>query len=259
MAAPKTFRAITFDCYGTLIDWDAGAGAVLGPWASRAGLAADIDTLLGDFADAQVRNEAMRPFKSYRTVLHDAFIETARAHGVELAEGEASNFAGSVGSWPAFPDTVAALVRLKADHVLGVVSNVDDVSFAETHGLLGGLIDEVVSADMAQSYKPGLAHFEAMLERLAAQDIGRGDILHVAQSRFHDIDPARRLGIASLLVDRRAGLPGRGIVMPSQAEPDYRVVSMAGAIRRKSEKPYPAVPARSCATRSAASAIDTTR
>jgi len=225
----KTFRAITFDCYGTLIDWDRGAGAVLGPWASRAGIAAYIDTLLGDFAEAQARNEAMRPFKSYRTVLHDAFVETARAHGVEPDEEAARGFAGSVGSWPAFPDTLAALVRLKADHLLGVVSNVDELSFAETHGLLGEQIDEVVTADMVQSYKPGLAHFETMLARLSARGIRRDDILHVAQSRFHDIEPARQMGITSVLVDRRAGLPGRGITMPSEATPDYRVVSMAEA------------------------------
>jgi len=82
---------------------------------------------------------------------------------------------------------------------------------------------------MVQSYKPGLAHFEAMLGRLAAQGIGRDAVLHVAQSRFHDIEPARRMGVTSVLVDRRAGRPGRGITMPSKAVPDYRVVSMMEA------------------------------
>ncbi len=229
LSAAITFRAVTFDCYGTLIDWDSGAGAVLGRWAAGAGITLDLDSLLGDFADAQARNEAMRPFRPYRTVLHDAFIEIGRAHGAPPSEELARSFAASVGSWPAFPDTVAALARLKADHLLGVVSNVDDVSFARTSSLLGGLIDEVVSADRAQSYKPGLAHFEIMLARLAERGIGRDDILHVAQSCFHDIGPARQMGIASMLVDRRAGLPGRGITMPSDAEPDFRVVSMAQA------------------------------
>ena len=229
MTGARTFRAITFDCYGTLIDWDGGVAAALGPWAAGAGLGVPMADFLGAFADAQCRNEAMRPFRSYRNVLHDAFIEAADAHGVRPSAADARAFAASVGAWPAFPDTVAALARLKADHLLGVVSNVDDASFAETHGLLGGLIDEVVSADMVRSYKPGVAHFETMLRRLEARGIGRADILHIAQSRFHDIAPARRLGIACLLVDRRAGAPGRGINIPSDAESDYRVTGMAEA------------------------------
>ncbi len=229
MTAARTFRALTFDCYGTLIDWDNGAAAALGPWTVRAGLRVDMADFLGAFADAQCRHEAMRPFKPYRDVLHDAFAEVGDAHGARPSEQDARAFANSVGAWPAFPDTVAALNRLKADHLLGVVSNVDDASFAETHDLLGGLMDEVVTADMVRSYKPGLAHFETMLARLAARGIGREDVLHIAQSQFHDIAPARRIGITGLLVDRRAGLPGRGINVPSDAEPDYRVTGMAEA------------------------------
>ncbi len=229
MTETRQFKAITFDCYGTLIDWDRGAAAALGPWAAAAGIKAAMADFLGDFADAQCRHEAMRPFKSYRNVLFDAFTETGRAHGAEPAQPEARAFAGSVGAWPAFPDTIAALARLSADHLLGVVSNVDDASFAETHGLLGGLMGEVVTADMVQSYKPGPAHFEAMLARLAARGIAREEILHLAQSRFHDIAPARNKGIACMWVDRRAGQAGRGINMPSDAEPDYRVTTMAEA------------------------------
>jgi 2-haloalkanoic acid dehalogenase type II len=232
------FRAITFDCYGTLIDWDTGVAVALGPWAEQAGLAADLDNFIGDFdldnfigdfADAQCRHEAMRPFKSYRTVLHDAFMDTARAHGCEPAAEDASAFAASVGEWPEFPDTVAALARLRENHLLGVVSNVDDASFARTHQRLGGLIDEIVTADMVMSYKPALAHFERMIEILGARGIAKQGILHVAQSRFHDIGPAGRLGVATLWVDRHVGKPGRGINMPSDAEPDYRVENMAQA------------------------------
>ena len=92
-----------------------------------------------------------------------------------------------------------------------------------------GLIDEAVTADMVRSYKPAAAHFEAMLARLAARGIERHHILHVAQSRFHDIAPAGRLGLTSLWVDRRAGRPGRGLNMPSEAVPDYRVTTMEEA------------------------------
>ena len=229
MTGNRRFKAITFDCYGTLIDWDGGAGAALAPWAVRAGLEAAMDDFLGTFADAQYRHEAMRPFKSYRTVLHDALVDTARAHGVEAAAEDAQAFAASVGGWPPFADTIAALKRLKADHLLAVVSNVDDTSFAATHRALGGVIDEVVTADMVRSYKPAPPHFEAMAARLKARGIERPDILHVAQSRFHDIAPARSLGLTSLWIDRRGGRPGRGLNMPSEATPDYRVTTMAEA------------------------------
>ncbi len=229
MPEPRRFRAITFDCYGTLIDWDAGAGAVLGRWAARAGIAADLDRLMGEFADAQCRHEAMRPFKPYRAVLFDAFMDVARAHGAATAEEDARAFAGSVGDWPEFPDTVAALRRLKAHHLLGVMSNVDDASFERTHRRLGGLIDVIVTADMVESYKPAPPHFERMIERLAARGIARHEILHMAQSKFHDIDPAGRIGLATVWVDRRAGRTGRGITMPSDAEPDYRVTGLEQA------------------------------
>ena len=229
MPESRRFKAITFDCYGTLIDWDAGAGAVLGRWAARSGVGADLDTLMGEFADAQCRHEAMRPFKPYRAVLFDAFMDVARTHGGGSATDDASTLAGSVGEWPEFPDTVAALRRLKAHHLLGVMSNVDDASFERTHKRLGGVVDVIVTADMVESYKPAAAHFERMIERLAARGIAQGEILHMAQSKFHDIDPAHRFGLATVWVDRRAGLPGRGITMPSDAEPDYRVESLEQA------------------------------
>ncbi len=223
-----TIEAVTFDCYGTLVDWDTGVAAFVGEWQGRVGAAFDTDSFIGTFADAQRRHQDMRPFKPYRRVLADAFVDAATGHGIEAAEADARAFAASAGGWPPFPDTVAALEKLAGLCVLGVMSNIDEASFAETHAALGGFIDEVVTADAVQSYKPGLPHFNAMLERLAARGIGRGNILHAAQSRYHDIEPARALGLASVWVDRRHGRPGRGITVAAGAEPDYRVTSLDG-------------------------------
>jgi len=137
-------------------------------------------------------------------------------------------FAGSVGGWPPFADTVSALHRLKsAGFILGVLSNVDDASFANTHRQLDRLIDEVVTAEAVRSYKPGQRHFHAMIERLARRGIARDEILHVAQSRFHDIAPAQRLGLATVWVDRRANRPGCGITIAADAAPDRRVESLS--------------------------------
>ena len=221
-----TIEAVTFDCYGTLVDWDTGVAAFVAEWRARTAAAFDTDSFIGAFADAQRRHQDMRPFKPYRRVLADSFVEAAKNHGIEATEADARAFAASAGGWPPFPDTVAALGKLAGTCVLGVMSNIDEESFAETHAALGGLIDEVVTADAVRSYKPGLSHFHAMFERLAARGIGRGNILHAAQSRYHDIEPARVLGLTSVWVDRRHGRPGRGITVAAEAEPDYRVTSL---------------------------------
>lgn len=224
-------QAVTFDCYGTLVDWDTGVAAFLRGWLERAGLALEAGDLLGRFADAQRRHQAATPFKSYRRVLRHAFAEVAQGLGVVPHEADLEAFPGSVGTWPPFADTTSTLHRLKsAGFLLGVISNVDDASFTETHRQLDGLIDEVVTADAVRAYKPAEPHFHAMIERLARHGIARGEILHVAQSRFHDIAPARRLGLATVWVDRRADRPGRGITIAADASPDLRVENLSALL-----------------------------
>ncbi len=221
------FKAVTFDCYGTLIDWDTGVGAFFEAWSSAHGLALERGALLGALAEAQRRHQASTPFKPYRAVLRDAFLDVARDLGVTRAQSEAERFAASVGSWPPFADTLPTLRQLKAHHVLGIVSNVDEASFAETRGWFEGLIDEAVTADAVRAYKPDPAHFRAMFARLDARGIARDHVVHVAQSRFHDIAPARALGVRCVWVERRAGRPGRGLTIPSEAEPDFRAAGLS--------------------------------
>jgi 2-haloacid dehalogenase len=220
-------RAITFDCYGTLIDWEAAITAFLEAWATVRRLRLDLPAALGTFADVERRHELERPFKPYPRVLHDAFLDLARRVGARSHPADAMAFASSIGAWPPFPDTLPALRRLTDGRVLGVISNVDDDSFAETHALLEGLIDEVVTAETVGAYKPAPAPFETMLARLEGRGIGREAVLHVASSCFHDILPAQRLGLATAWVDRRRGRPGRGITIPAEADPDLVVADLA--------------------------------
>ncbi len=223
----RTYRAVTFDCYGTLIDWDAGVAMILAPWTVKAGLRLCMDDLLGQFADAQRAHQLTEPFKPYRQVLADAFADIARANGHPAGTEDLAAFSRSVGTWPPFSDTVWILRQLKKKYVLGIMSNVDDESFSATHKLLGGLIDEVITAEQVRSYKPAAPHFEEMLKRLAGRGIPKEEVLHVAQSRFHDVEPGNRFGLKTIWIDRRSRKRGRGITIPSRAEPAYRFESLA--------------------------------
>ena len=227
----ESYDAVSFDCYGTLIDWDVGVANLLGPWAVRHGIEADCGTLLQAFAEAQFRHQQAAPFKIYREVLRQAFLDVANGFGVEPTESERELFARTVGTWPSFLDSLDALRWLKAKGLhLAVVSNVDNASFAETSSRLGGLIDTAVTAETVQAYKPDPRMFAALIDRLGQAGIRPERCLHVAQSRFHDVAPGRAAGLEVIWVDRRAGRPGRGITIESEARPSHRVASLAELI-----------------------------
>ena len=223
----EKYRAVTFDCYGTLIDWDSGVTALLASWADRLEPRIGSEDLLGQFANAQLRHQAANPFKPYRQVLADAIADVAAVNGVPADHEFLDAFSRSVGSWPPFSDTIRILEQLKKKYVIGIMSNVDDASFSRTHELLEGLIDEVVTAEQVRAYKPASAHFNEMLARLNSKGILKNEILHVAQSRFHDIEPGNRIGLTTVWIDRQAGKEERGITIASDAIPDYRFESLA--------------------------------
>ena len=226
------FDAVTFDCYGTLIDWEAGVMKALRPWVDDAGLAADDDELLWRFAEAQRRQQRIRPARPYREVLGGALEVLAEHFEVRLAPADRRRFAGSVGDWPPFPDTVPALVRLAGRFRLGVLSNVDNRSFAETRRHLGSDLDVVVTAEDVASYKPEAAHFQRAREAFAKLGIDVSRILHAAQSRFHDIAPAAALGLTAVWVNRRHDRIGRGLTMPSDAPTPHVVTGLAELAER---------------------------
>ena len=216
-------EALTFDCYGTLIDWEAGILAGLRRVLAPHRVAATDDDLLESYAAAEADLEA-GPYRSYREVLGESLRRVARGHGVEATTDEMGAFGGSVGNWPAFPDSPAALGRLKARFRLGVITNCDDDLFALSNRRLGVAFDWVVTAQQVGAYKPDRRNFEVALERLG---LPRERVLHVAQSLFHDHVPAKALGLATAWIDRRRGRPGFGATPPADATPDLVAPDMA--------------------------------
>jgi 2-haloacid dehalogenase len=200
------FDALTFDCYGTLIDWEAGILAALRP------IVPDDDALLERFAAHEAELEA-GPYRRYADVL----AECARRLGA--GEQDAVAFGQSVRDWPAFPDSAEALQRLKRRFKLGVITNCDDDLFAASSAKLGVEFDWVVTAEQARGYKPRTENFELAFARM---DVPRERVLHVAQSLFHDHVPAKALGLTTVWVDRRRGRGG-GATPPAQAVPDLTV------------------------------------
>ena len=215
--------ALTFDCYGTLIDWEAGILAGLRRVLARHGVAATDDELLEAYARAEADLEA-GPYRRYREVLGEGLRRVAHGQGVEATADEISEFGGSVGEWPAFPDSAAALGRLAKRFRLGVITNCDDDLFARSNRRLAVDFDWVVTAEQVVAYKPDPRNFEVALARIG---LPRERILHVAQSLFHDHVPARRLGLATAWIDRRRGRAGFGATPPAEATPELVVPDMA--------------------------------
>ena len=216
-------EALTFDCYGTLIDWETGIVAALRPLLQAHDVADPGELeLLEQFARLEPAAQAGE-FRPYRVVLAEVARGVGAAFGFEPSAAEAAGFAAEGTSWPVFPDSSAALRALGARYRLAIVSNVDDDLFAGSAARLGTAFNAVVTAGQVRSYKPAHAHFHEVLRRL---DLPRERVIHVAQSLFHDIAPARALGIATVWVNRRAGRAGGGATAPAAARPDLEVQNL---------------------------------
>ncbi len=227
---PAQFAALTFDCYGTLIDRETGIRTALKPLFARHGVTFSDDALLETYARHEAALE-IEEYLPYRDILRQTVQAMAQEEGISLAPGEVEILPDSLGDWPAFPDTVESLKTLGKKYRLAILSNIDDALFrlsAERH--LGGIaqFDTVITAEQVKSYKPAPPHFTTALERLGLQP---EHILHVAQSRYHDILPARTLGMATVWVNRRAGRTGSGATAPAVATPDLQVPDLATLVR----------------------------
>ncbi|HET7702317.1 MAG TPA: haloacid dehalogenase type II [Candidatus Limnocylindrales bacterium] len=223
----SAFDALTFDCYGTLIDWEAGILAALRTvLPAGAGDGADDEALLVEYANAEATLEN-GPYRRYREIAGEAMAAVARAHGAEPTPDDIARLGGSVADWPAFPDSHDALERLRTRFRLGVLTNCDDDLFAASNERLGVTFDWVVTAQQVGSYKPDEQNFGALLERLGADGLPQARILHVAQSLFHDHEPAQRLGFRSVWIDRRHDRAGAGATPPAAALQDATFPSMA--------------------------------
>ena len=217
------FEALTFDCYGTLIDWEAGLAAAFRPILRDHGVEAGEDEMLERYAVHEAALEA-GPYRRYREVLAAALRGVCAEIGVEPDAGEVAAFSGSVVDWPAFSDSADALARLKTRLRLGVITNCDDDLFEASRRRLGVDFDWVVTAQQAGAYKPDPRTFDVAFGRLG---LPRDRILHVAQSLFHDHAPAGRLGLTSVWIDRRHDRPGAGATPVADAAPDATFPDMA--------------------------------
>jgi 2-haloacid dehalogenase len=217
------FEALTFDCYGTLIDWESGILASIRPVLVAGGVEPDDDAILEAYARAEAALEA-GPYLRYRVVLGGSLRAVGEAFGVTPSDEDVDAFGGSVASWPAFPDSVTALAELHRRFRLGVITNCDDDLFAASERRLGLAFDWRVTAQSVGSYKPSVRNFEVALERIG---LPAGRVLHVAQSLFHDHVPAKRMGLTTVWIDRRHGRAGSGATPPAVAVPDATFPDMA--------------------------------
>ena len=225
------FRILTFDCYGTLIDWETGIVDALRPWLARHGAAIGRETLLAAFARHESAQQAATPAMRYPELLACVLRRMGEELGLPVSDAEAEAFGASVGDWPAFPDSAAALAHLAGHYRLVVLSNVDRASFARSAARLGDPFDAVFTAEEIGSYKPDPRNFAFMLDRLAAAGWARGDILHTAQSLFHDIRPAKAAGLATCWIDRSGGRAGGATpVVDEPVAPDFRFSSLAAMV-----------------------------
>jgi 2-haloalkanoic acid dehalogenase type II len=225
------FTALSFDCYGTLIDWETGIVQALRRWADRAGVARRNEKLLHWFSAVET---AVQGEHSPALLYPDVLAETLRRIGeradAPVTNADAAEFGASVGEWPAFPDSPEALRRLKTRFKLIILSNIDRSSFAVSNRRLSVEFDLIITAEDVGAYKPSAPHFDSLLESLPALGIERHELLHVAQSLYHDHEPARRFDIPSVWIDRRHEKPGYGATPAPSDEgitPTWRYSSMA--------------------------------
>ena len=231
------FGVLTFDCYGTLIDWESGMVEALKPLTGRAAVELTRERILEAHARHESSQQAWTPGMRYDELLAVVHKRLAEEWGVTVTVDECVAYGRSVGDWPAFPDSVEALRYLKDHYRLVILSNVDNRSFAASREKLGVAFDAVYTAEDIGSYKPSDRNFEYMLEKLGAHGIGKGDILHTAESLFHDHAPANRHGLASCWIYRRHDQEGFGATMDPGETPrhDFRFDSMADLVEAHRE------------------------
>lgn len=215
------FKALTFDCYGTLIDWESGMVAALQPLVDKVSRPLSRNEVLEAHARNESRQQAKTPGKPYRELLAVVYKRLAEEWNVTVSWEECLAYGRSVRDWPAFPDTVEALRELKKHYQLVILSNVDNESFSYSNARLGVAFDAIYTAEDIGSYKPAAANFDYMLEALAIRGIAKADILHTAESLFHDHKPANVAGLASCWIYRRHADEGFGATMDPGAIPHY--------------------------------------
>ena len=216
------FKVLTFDCYGTMIDWETGIFSALRPILATHGKKITDSALLELYSELEVSAEKGE-FLRYRDVLQSVVRGFGERLGFSPTDAEVRWLPESLANWQPFPDTVEALRKLKARYQLAVISNVDDDLFASTAPKLGVAFDQVITAQQARCYKPCIRIFELAEERMS---VSREHWLHVGQSIYHDVIPAQSLGIATVWVNRPSPRPGAGAAKAAAGKPDLEVPNL---------------------------------
>jgi len=215
------FEVVSFDCYGTLIDWESGILPVLKQLLSSREMDLSENQTLELFAEFESELEKDKnDYIKYRKILQLIVKKIGQRFNCEPTGTELNSLALSVKNWQPFPDTVAALAALKQKYKLAVISNIDDDLFAGTAKHLKVEFDWLITAEQVRSYKPSTRNFEIAIDRMG---IAPEKLLHVAQSLYHDIVPAASMGISTVWVNRRQGKVGFGATLPASAQPDLEV------------------------------------
>lgn len=215
------FEWLSFDCYGTLVDWESGICDSVSNVLIRRGIQSSAPEILAMFSEIEPQVQARPGYLRYRDVSHEVMQSIGTKLNLAFSDDELDSLAESLPNWPIFPDVIEALKTLKERYKLAVISNVDDDLFASTAKALNVDFDLVVTAQQAQSYKPDLHNFNVASTRMK---VDKQNWLHVAESLYHDISPANQLGIKSVWVNR----PNRGGgTLPTDAVPDAVVPDLA--------------------------------
>ena len=218
---------MSFDCYGTLVDWETGISSAVADALARHGIELSKPEILALFASVEPEVQQAEKFLEYRQVLRRVMALMGQRVDVQFSEAEANSLVDTIGTWPLFPDTVEALRLIKSRYKLAVISNVDDDLFYPSASAMGVEWDAVVTAQQCRSYKPNLNNFQIAKERMG---IEKDVWLHIAESLYHDIGPANALGIPSVWVNRGYANQG-GATRGSDAAPEMEVHSLDELVR----------------------------
>ncbi|MGK7921258.1 MAG: haloacid dehalogenase type II [Trichodesmium sp.] len=218
----ENFEILSFDCYGTLIDWENGILPVLDNLVSNHKINITEQKILEMFAKFESEAEAGE-YKKYREILKQVVQNFGQELGFKPTELELNCLANSIKNWQPFPDTITALQTLKQKYRLAIISNIDNDLFANTAKHLEVEFDFVITAEQIQSYKPATKNFEFAIKKMK---IAPEKLLHIAQSIYHDIVPAKALGLSTIWVNRRQGKEGFGATLPASGKPDLEVPNL---------------------------------
>ncbi|GAB4184658.1 MAG: haloacid dehalogenase type II [Coleofasciculaceae cyanobacterium] len=224
----EEFEILSFDCYGTLVDWESGILNALKPILSNHNINISDQEILELFASLESKQESGN-YLNYREILKNVVQDFGKELNFEPTEIEVNALPDSIQNWEPFPDTVQALKALKKRYKLTIISNIDDELFAHTAKKLAVEFDWVITAEQVKSYKPSLQNFQVALQRMG---IAGNRLLHVAQSIYHDIVPAKTMGLATVWVNRRKNQEGFGATVPANETPDVEVPDLKSLVSR---------------------------